>query len=187
MKSLINSWNSFLAESSKDPESHKNTILTKNSEKENIYNIYFSGLSRKVPDTQSPKYLIKKYKNILEQWAYNNGNLILLSMREINFETNLEIAKIIGFSAGARAALRFSVKKPSAELVLLDPWMPAESVSMGRSPDKFYGPSCSLTTNHKNGLKVHVPRLKKLGLWSGQCEEKKHISYFLDYFRGHFI
>tara|TARA_B100000085_G_scaffold283356_2_gene313860 strand:- start:1782 stop:2249 length:468 start_codon:yes stop_codon:yes gene_type:complete len=153
MKLIIENWKTFL------------------EQEEKKVNIYFSGKCNNC----APDKVRKIHNKLLSKWEIKNGKLLIRSRKDFSrYEGPLK--KIIGFSAGARAAIKLKEAHPEAKLVLIDPWLPEGYIIP--SNVEYYGTSCYIFRG------VNKRRLKKSGR---TCNPKaksfqSHMKYFEDYF-----
>ena len=138
-------------------------------QEEKKVNIYFSGKCRRcAPDKVREDYDFSKWEDV-------NSELIIKSHTDTSkYKGNLN--KIIGFSAGAKAAIRLKKSHPEATLVLIDPWLPR---GYKIPPDvEYYGTSCFIARG---------PNEDRLQGSKKECKPEEtsfqsHMKYFKDYF-----
>jgi len=148
------------------------TFLEKEEKKTNIY---FSGkCTRCDPDTVRSDY-------DFSTWEATNGELIIKPHTDNKEYEEYEgkLNKIIGFSAGATAAIRLKKFHLNATLVLIDPWLPRLPRDYIIPPDvEYYGTSCFI---------ARTPNKERLQRSKKECKPKEtkfdhHMKYFKDYF-----
>ena len=138
-------------------------------QEEKKVNIYFSGKCRRC----APDKVRKDYD--FSRWEAKNNELIIKSHTDTSvYKGNLN--KIIGFSAGAKAAIRLKKSHPEAILVLIDPWLPR---GYEIPPDvEYYGTSCFIS---RGANKERLQRSNK-ECKSEETSFQSHMKYFKDYF-----
>jgi len=200
MKYIMENWRKF-KNSADFKDAGSSFAETDNQDLHTTYNVYFCGSKgRGVP--QNPSEVLNSLYDLpgFKQWLYNNGNLIIMPMtaERVTLPEGFEVQKVIGFSAGAKAAVKFSSRYPGSELILIDPWMlpiSGEDFDKKATRFKFYGPSCYFTTdrlksadaNKRKTGNWHIHKLKKFKLIPSRkwkCVKKSHMSFFRDYFQG---
>tara|TARA_B100001094_G_C17804232_1_gene610608 strand:+ start:187 stop:660 length:474 start_codon:yes stop_codon:yes gene_type:complete len=138
-------------------------------QEERKVNIYFSGKCRRCdPDKVREDYDFSRWEDL-------NSELIIKSYTDTSTYKG-PLNKIIGFSAGAKAAIKLKKSHPEATLVLIDPWLPR---GYKLSSDvEYYGTSCFISRGaNKDRLQGSRKECKP-----EETSFQSHMKYFKDYF-----